>query len=105
MDIQKTKKALTTPITIRIEGANYMVEDVVGIGYAKNQFSGGRFEKQRCRGCANWYADKIGQEWEALSFSEDFFRINNNPGCGFYFIDVRDCSVVVKKKQHEEDNS
>jgi hypothetical protein len=93
--VRKTKKALTTPIKIRIESANYMVEQVHGIGYSKNQFSGNKFEKQMCKGMANWYADKIGQEWDALPFSKDFFRIANNAGCGFYFIDARDCSVVV----------
>lgn len=93
--VRLTKKQLTTSVKIKITQSKHMVEQVHGIGYSKNQFSGERLEKQMCRGTGAWYADRIGQEWDALPFSPDYYRINNNAGCGFYFINVRDCELVV----------
>ena len=91
---------LTTPIKIRIKSAEYMIQNVVqGVGYAKTQFSKDRFQLIRCRGVGNWYKNNIGEEWDALPFAEGIYRINNGVGCGFFFIDERDCVTVNENSQ------
>jgi len=88
------KKELITPFKVKIIKADNMLYEVFGEGYAKNQFSNNKFVKQKIRGIAHWYEQKIGEEWDVLLFNENFYRVNNEACCGFYFIHKLDCILV-----------
>jgi len=91
----KSKEFYTTPQKVKIIQAKHMNGYVAGLGYAKNQFSPTEFQKQMCKGSAAWYGGKIGSEWDVLPFNDKFFRVNNNVGCGFFFIAIEDCEVIT----------
>ena len=71
-----------------------MIPHVSGIGYKEKNGEPGNFYMQKCTGTGGWYSKRIGRVYDALPFSDSFFRIDNPSNCGYFFVHVQDCAVV-----------
>lgn len=87
---QPDEAYFTTSLKIRIKSVKFLWPVVSGEGFVKYSYG---WHSQTCIGSGDWYADKVGEVWEAIPFSKTHFRINNPVGCGFFFVHGKDCEL------------
>jgi hypothetical protein len=83
----------TTPFKVKILKYTSTEPRIEGLGFAKN-IQTNEWTIQNCIGTGLWYETQIGTEEEVLPFNTKYYRVNNNPGCGFYFIAKKDCKKI-----------
>ncbi len=95
--ITKNKKEFTTSFKVLITSINNIERQdkyVEGVGWSHSSENSSFDTIINVKGNGNWYKDKIDQEWEVLKFDKNWFRVNNKWGCGFFFINKKDCKII-----------